>query len=196
MKSWPPNPNQGSAPWLFSHMCNVDETTRRVIERAARALLYDDGTRRDFTHMSLKLLDEAVATGSPDALVLKGIAVEKLEEDPTRYFLEAENKGSTHPFLYYKLCSNYMNREEYNHAFDYLNKALMCKFLPISPLPSLTYRSMSPTHHSSCIALLQYVLVSVHSRFSLCYLSIKVGILRYTNSYCLTSSIRMMVTRS
>lgn len=122
-------PRVGSAPWIFSAMCNADEGSRKILERAACALLYDDGTKRAFTRMSLRLLDEALATGCPDALILKGIVVEELEKDAHEYFHDAERKGSSHPFISYRLGDHYMKRDQYDEAFNYLEKGLMSTYL-------------------------------------------------------------------
>lgn len=126
-----PRLNIGSAPWLFTTLCNVDDATRGIIERATHALLHDDGSRRDFTHISLRLLEEALATGCPDALILKGIAMERLADDPISCLREAENKGSIHPLLYYNLGKHYMRKREYDKGLGYIDQATKCKYLCI-----------------------------------------------------------------
>lgn len=131
-----PRCNPGSAPCLFSQLCTADDKTRVILARAAHALLYDDGSRRPFTHLSLRLLDEALATGHPDALILKGVAMELLEKDPIKPFQEAERQGSNHPFLFQRLGEYYYKKKDFNIVFQYMDKALKCMYLPTFTYPS------------------------------------------------------------
>lgn len=108
---------------VFTTSCAVDDESRRIFEKAARSMFYDDGSLRNPTHTSLELLDQAVKTGNPDALVLKGLAKENLE-DTSKYFKDAKWKGSKHPLLYSALAKNYIDLRRSNKAFEYIEKAI------------------------------------------------------------------------
>lgn len=119
-----PRCNPGSVPSLFSTLSTSDDKTRTILEKAACVSLYDDGAPRPRTCASIRLLDEAVATGHSDALVLKAIVERR---NTLKHFFEAESKGCTHPLLVFTLGDYFYGRGQYDIAYEYLNKAIMGK---------------------------------------------------------------------
>lgn len=66
------------------------------------ALLYQDGAFRSLTHSTLKLLEDTKArVGEVNALFLEGLHAFGRQRASFKYFLEAEEKGCTHPVLYF-----------------------------------------------------------------------------------------------
>lgn len=83
------------------------QLSAKMFSRALRALCYEDGERKQSTLYSIQLVEEAMATNHPDALILKGIERSHFPGEAFKYFSEAESRGSTHPLLYYHLGQCY-----------------------------------------------------------------------------------------
>lgn len=110
-------------------MSDLESPNNDVFNVALCAVLYPDGERRDVTHRALRAVERAVGTGNPDALILKGIQQATCADMKT-YLIEAQEKGSTHPLLYYffgESCwSDHVPRRlrDPTSALSYYNKAI------------------------------------------------------------------------
>lgn len=97
----------------------------RLLFETALSLVFEDGYRKDITLEALDAVDKAMAAGSIDAPLLKGIQLFGFREECLKYFQQALNGGSTHPLLYYYL-GLYYQREAKDHslALQYYEMAL------------------------------------------------------------------------
>lgn len=136
-----PRVTPGSAPWLFSTRCAVDDKLRALFERAASILLYDDGSKREMTQLSLQLLNEVMSTGYPDALVLKALVTHHPDhnEASIRMLQDAEREGSIHPLMYFKLGHYYIQHKDDTKGLMYINQTMMCTYLLTSYLLSFVF---------------------------------------------------------
>lgn len=114
----------GTVDPVFTTTSAVDDESRSIFEKAAKSLFYSDRSLRSPTHAALRLLDQALETGNPDALVLKGLARQGLESDASIYLKDAERKGCKHPLLYYTLGKRYLVKLELEKAFGYIERAI------------------------------------------------------------------------
>lgn len=111
-----------------------------LFNAALSALLYGDGERRPLTHKTLRLIEDAVAINPSDGLLLVGIMMMGIrKKDALKHFQEAEEKGSSHPLLYYYLgecyrLGNFGVRRDEIEALMYYEKCIAgryCRLLSI-----------------------------------------------------------------
>lgn len=87
----------------------------KILQAAWEALVTEDGERKPLTLSAIALVNEALLTGHPDALVLQGIlrfVIAKEEPTSLSLFLEAERKGSKHFLLPYYIAECYRRGTE------------------------------------------------------------------------------------
>lgn len=100
------------------------------LKACVNALLYQDGTTRPMTHRTLKLLEESKSKlDEGDASFIKGIRRYQHRHRCFPFFSEAEEKGCTHPFLYYFLGECYMSdyrgvSKDISKAADYYSMSV------------------------------------------------------------------------
>lgn len=131
-----------------SQVTNEADATEACMA-AESALLYADGVTRYLTHRTLELLDTAVSTGHPDALLLRAIRYRDMNENAYQYLREAELHGCTQPRLYsiigvcYYQGNEGVERDEAK-AFECFEKATQ-RIFPFLFVYFLTYSSsLSP----------------------------------------------------
>lgn len=84
------------------------ETQETTLNACLDVLLYPDGSRKDLTHTTLKLIEEArPKMGEANALFVEGLRLFNYQDAPLKYFAEAESKGCNHPILYYYMTLCY-----------------------------------------------------------------------------------------
>lgn len=115
-----------------------------LAERAIKAVMYDWRHPKPLTLRTLALVEAAVATGNPSALIAKGVVARSYAES-LKCYEEAEAKGCTNPVLYLLMAHIHQwtvwmetskvesddekNLALYNKYVGYLNKALSGTFL-------------------------------------------------------------------
>lgn len=101
------------------------EPTSELIQRALTALFYDDCESKSLTIRSRDIIDQAISTNHPDAFVLKARLRELLDESSLNFYLEAESRGSTCPFLPYLIGQVYhVKVNSPSMAITYYSKAI------------------------------------------------------------------------
>lgn len=101
-----------------------------ALNACLNALLYQDGGIRNFTHTTLKMIEESKGKlGEANTLFIEGIRRFAYHDIAFKYLSEAEKKGCKHPVLYYFLGDCY--RSGYkgvdvddDKALHYFNKAM------------------------------------------------------------------------
>lgn len=103
-----------------------------VLNVVLDALVTEGGTRKALTHHTLKLIKAAKpVVGEANTLLLEGILRHQFVSGSSRFFLEAEAKGCTHPLLYHYLgCCYYEEIDipsDDDKANYYFTKLIQCK---------------------------------------------------------------------
>lgn len=82
-----------------------EEEAASLFDRALHELEYEDGARKELTHRTLLTLERALATGNPNALLLR-LYLPACMQDKGRdeYLKLIQDKGVRHPLLYYHLA--------------------------------------------------------------------------------------------
>lgn len=100
---------------------------------AESALFYADSVTRFLTHRTLKLIDTAISTGNPDALLLRAVRYRDMNENAFQYLCEAMLRGCTQLRIYTNLGLCYyqgnegVGRDEAK-AFECFEKAIQGTF--------------------------------------------------------------------
>lgn len=102
------------------------------------ALLHQDGEPKNHTVRALEaVLGARVKLNEANALFIEGVRHIRRYGESLKYFSEAEEKGCTHPYLYYFLglcfiggCRGVPTNN--TKAFDYNAKAIAGKSIPLS----------------------------------------------------------------
>lgn len=114
---------------MENHLHLTANRAARAVSAALDALLYEDGELKNLTQRAVALVEIAIATEHPDALILRGIQTFRMGKKPYEYMCMAEERGSTHPLLYHFLgdCWSWEGRGmdiDRVKAQDYYVKAL------------------------------------------------------------------------
>lgn len=108
---------------------SVTDQGSDTLSKALDALMYEDGTHKNLTLRTLKLIEEAMRTGLPDAYMIKGLQLHNFHSEPMQYYQEAQRRGCTHPLLDYLLGQQHHSQRttkgyDISIAMGYFDKAI------------------------------------------------------------------------